>query len=780
MKISFMYLKKLSPLGIFALALLLAALFTACGGARTDSDTDGSELLTTDYVYVAEIIDLQTDAEQIQGSFAHSGRIYYWYTEWNHPADVDEDFDWETFEPGPPNLIIESILPDGSDAQRTVIPAPTDSVNISALHITEAGHFAMILMSQERDGSGSRTSVLYSEFGRDGNTILTEELDGIGSGADWFHIGSAVFAEEGIVILASENHGNTAFVLDNNRRLIGQIDTNFSHILSQTADGRVVVFEQDFDGDSSLRAVDFAAGDWGDTFAISASHIQNLYPAREGDSFDVLVDDGINLIGYNLATGTRTGILNWIETGLAAGWGYHLGFLEDGRISVLHSGWDDARDDWHSELMLLTRASRSDMPERIVLDMAGVWLPQEIREQVVAFNRQSQTHRIDVQDYSAYLTGDGARGEFDFTPLLMRLATDAPDIIWGVPAQFAAAIDQGLFADLYAHIDADAMLSRTDFFPNILGAMEAADGTLPMLVNNFSIQTLVGNADAVSGLNNWTLADMLALLRETDDANMPYVLGEWMTSERFLETVLLFAGGDFIDWDENRANLDTDEFRDLLEIAARLPHEWDGEMRRDDFVSHFTRMERGEQLLYMTHLWQATDYQVLTAGMDDVVALGLPTAAGGQHVVVPGHAALGISASSVHQDVAWDFVRIFLLPEADIFWSFPLRIDLFDEMIEDEMTPQFWTDENGNEIEQSKGGWGFDGGLTIELYAMTAAEAAGLREIVENASLTQRRDAQVMEIVMEQVLPFFGGDATAADTARILQNRIQTYLHEQR
>lgn len=68
----------------------------------------------------------------------------------------------------------------------------------------------------------------------------------------------------------------------------------------------------------------------------------------------------------------------------------------------------------------------------------------------------------------------------------------------------------------------------------------------------------------------------------------------------------------------------------------------------------------------------------------------------------------------------------------------------------------------------------------VSLYAMTAAEANSLRTIVESANRMGRFDETVMDMVTEELLPFLAGDRSAADTARILQNRIQTYMNEQR
>jgi len=252
-----------------------------------------------------------------------------------------------------------------------------------------------------------------------------------------------------------------------------------------------------------------------------------------------------------------------------------------------------------------------------------------------------------------------------------------------------------------------------------------------------------------------------------------------MTGERFLTQALMMSGQDFIDWTEGRANLDNDAFIHMLEIAARLPHEIEEFVDWDDYVSHYQLMQRGEQLLSMAFLGSPMDIKIYTAVLENVRALGVPTEEGGAHVVLPS-AGLGINITSEHQDVAWAFIRQTLLPDADTGWNFPLRLDLFDEMIEEASTPQFWTDDEGNEHAMGRGGVGFGGGLMIELEDMTAEEAALLRSIIESASLLGRFDEALTEMIQEETLPFFHGDRSAADTARILQNRIQTFLSERR
>ena len=64
------------------------------------------------------------------------------------------------------------------------------------------------------------------------------------------------------------------------------------------------------------------------------------------------------------------------------------------------------------------------------------------------------------------------------------------------------------------------------------------------------------------------------------------------------------------------------------------------------------------------------------------------------------------------------------------------------------------------------------------LVALSDEEAEALRESVRTAYITTGRDDMVMQIVEEEIEPFFAGDRTAQATADIIQKRASVYLAE--
>jgi len=270
------------------------------------------------------------------------------------------------------------------------------------------------------------------------------------------------------------------------------------------------------------------------------------------------------------------------------------------------------------------------------------------------------------------------------------------------------------------------------------------------------------------------------LLRRLGEVDEPHLFGIWMLRDHFLMSSLLFSGDAFIDWENRRANLDSDAFTQMLEIAIGLPDEplFDGWT----MVEEVRRLHSGEQLLYAFNFFDPMSIQYLMGMLgDEIAVIGMPTPIGGRHLIRP-EPGIGINAGSPHREAAWSFVRRLLLPDAYSQMGLPLRIDRFDARIIELMTPVLWEETNPEwgavEGEEMPVRIDMGSGLEFIMLAMREDEAAKIREIVESADMIIHYDETISMIVREETLSFFAGDRTAEDTARIIQNRIQTYLSE--
>jgi ABC-type glycerol-3-phosphate transport system substrate-binding protein len=143
---------------------------------------------------------------------------------------------------------------------------------------------------------------------------------------------------------------------------------------------------------------------------------------------------------------------------------------------------------------------------------------------------------------------------------------------------------------------------------------------------------------------------------------------------------------------------------------------------------------------------------------------------------------LGMSAACKDKDGAWSFLRTLLTEEyqmSDDIWAFPIHRAAFDRKLEEAMEKETVTDENGNEVEVTKGGVGIDG-FFVELYALTQEQADQILAVIESADSAIVFDESVMNIVKEEAAAYFAGEKTVEETAALIQNRVRLYISEQK
>jgi len=336
--------------------------------------------------------------------------------------------------------------------------------------------------------------------------------------------------------------------------------------------------------------------------------------------------------------------------------------------------------------------------------------------------------------------------------------------------------------------------------------MEAPDGKLPMIENNFSIHTYIMAHENAPQIEPFTFENILKWFQENGE-NRFYSPN--LTRELFVSHVLQMTNDGFIDWETNKAFLSTDEFINVLELVF----EWN--IFRDLSEQGGVRVV-SEGLFYRNSgnkfgafidvvkiedpRWFFAEYSLL----EDVVAVGIPTNDRGRHVVeiTPG---LGIYAHSKNQDAAWDFIRRYLLPNASVFNSLPLRIDKFEAMMNFSMTTtteeprsSLWmpildpvfgqmipgemrvlTEFEAAELQRIIDGIE-DSQSSVWLLEVTENEIADLREIIDSADMLMPMfDRRLDTIVQRQIQAFIQlGLRTADGFAHDMQGHVQAYLDE--
>jgi hypothetical protein len=765
-------MKKTLIITLTCLALLF--LFACSNDEQGVAEVTLSTAHMDNYAYITERISLGDIGDaRVQAVTIHNERVYLCY-DGQSPA-------------GRYALVVLSVSADGLDVQHTEIH-PDDLTIVTGMQITADSTIALLAIQGLFSQDGS--TVFYAEYDFDGNELLRKDFGDLLPQLRGQHaVRQAVFTNDGDIALSLEHeHGNAVYLLSTKNDSVTALQLNSSilrnnHIV-RLADDRVLVFDTETDEVFSqnvfLREVDFENNRWGYTYPIIGSHSSNLSPVLESAPFDLLISDNNNLYGYSLETGVQMTLLSWGATELLNTAEAFAGMFSDERLFAVTGGWGAS-----AEMFYLTPTLRSEQQtttETIVLTLGGLRIPDDIRSAVIDFNRDNQNYRIEVVDYLG--------PDHDWYGGLARLQVElmtgrGPDLLYDWSRELRAP---GYLLDLYPFIDADPELSREDFIPNILRAMEHSDGSLYRIANSYAVITMVGVAENLGHIDSWTLTRMQELIEGA--LHLPHALGNLMVGQFFI--IVMLDNTDFIDWDNYRANLDNEAVISILEIAKILPSEQKVE---DAYTSPLVYLLRGEQLLEETQFGNLREFLGYAEVLgESFTILGKPSTEGGVNTVHPRNP-IGISAASAHADAAWEFLRRFLLPvklpDNDVHsvlnYTFPIRIDTFEALIEAAQTPLLFPDADGNPVEYPRGEFTFVEWVddryfitTVDIYAMTDDVVKKLRDFIESAQPPARRlDPGLIDLILGDFMAFFDGIRSAEDTARIMQSRVQIYLSEQ-
>ncbi|MCQ2558943.1 MAG: extracellular solute-binding protein, partial [Oscillospiraceae bacterium] len=203
-----------------------------------------------------------------------------------------------------------------------------------------------------------------------------------------------------------------------------------------------------------------------------------------------------------------------------------------------------------------------------------------------------------------------------------------------------------------------------------------------------------------------------------------------------------------------------------------------------------SRIQNGEQMLlnvFMSDFNSLQEYAAYFGGK--ATYIGFPNESGNGSMI-SGDAGYAMSSACKNKEAAWEFLRIFFTEDyqKEYVYNFPSNIKAYELKEKDAMTPiyrkdengNFLLDEDGNRIEESRGGMGFEDGTTVEFYAITQEQADQIRELIASTTHTVRYDDSINSIVNEVVEAYYSNQKSAEETAKLVQSRVSLYVNEQR
>ena len=559
--------------------------------------------------------------------------------------------------------------------------------------------------------------------------------------------------------------------------------------------------ENNVDGLYKLRDGRIAAPTWGDngmTMYVVDTQKKALgeelkipgdaYNPIPGDEdYDIYYTSGMYLYGYNFDAEEPVKLLNWIDCDVNGErlQGVHVN--ADGTITGVLSNWNG--EVVKSELITVKKVPANTVPEKKVLTLAVIYSDYSLTDQVIAFNRSSDTTRISILDYSEYNDIENEDYDAGRTKLTTEImAGNMPDILALNQLPYTQLAAKGLLEDLYPYLDKDPELNRSDYFENVLHAMEV-DGKLCQLSPTFQITSLIGAASVVGDKPGWTYADFEAALASMPEGCEP--MDFYVDRNTVLQTLMYLNMDEYVDWSTGKCSFESQSFYDLLNFCTRFPASFDWEnYDYDSSESTETRIKEGRQMLMQAGIYSFDDIQyndVYFGG--DATYIGYPTSSGeSSGSILYLGSGYAMSAKCQDKDAAWEFLRTFLTADYQKNqWGLPTNVKVYQDKLKEAMTPtyrkdgegNFLLDENGEKIMESRGGWTTEDGETHYFYALTQEQADKLWDVITSVDAAMDQNQSIYDIVNEQAQAFFSGQKSVEEVARLIQSKANIYVNEQ-
>ena len=397
------------------------------------------------------------------------------------------------------------------------------------------------------------------------------------------------------------------------------------------------------------------------------------------------------------------------------------------------------------------------------------------------FNSLSKEYYIEVINYC-----EDDRSRQDALTLLgtHMIAGDGPDMIcFGASVSPNAYASKGYLMDMYEFLDEDQELGREDIM--MLSRMEYQGG-LYTIAANFLINSWYS---FYPGLDAGDLSynSFLEIAEALPEGG---AMSTVVTPEDFLSQCLEGYIPQAVDWEEGECYFDTEEFKDLLELASRVG-ETGADVSQMDVDEAAAMIARGDIVLNYAGISSPYDIAQLEREYGREVSFpGWPTPAGEGGNTVYFFERFGITSQCSSPQGAWEFIKSVVTSETATEGimsavSAPVLRSALEEDIEYYLDPaaqfqgaQVTQDENGAYYVD---GVLYDGlGDPREMEPLVSQEQVDkYYELLDSAYIVSAGELTIREIIMGEAQPYFAGQRSGEETAEIIQSRAGLYIAEQ-
>lgn len=748
------------------LAVLTAFSLAACGSGGSEEDADQAAAGDR-FVYVPEFQSIGGEENSgMSGITVADGKLYYTTYIWDEASGTSR------------TPVVRYDIATGESEELKLNMEELDGASLSRMTVGGDGNLYVVWVRSiwdENNPENWHQDTLLAKYDASGGTVFLKDISqDMASDEQNSYIQYMTVDGEGRIYLCATR---LLRLYDSDGSFRGNVESgdNWINGLVRGRDGKVYIAYNDWnsaEGGYVAAEVDFDGKKLGDTHSITGS-VDSL---SEGLEKDFLISDRTRLYEYDMAGETKEELLNWVDCDINGDYIEYVGPAGDGRLLTVIRDWESG----NTEIVFLTKKKAAEVAQKEELVIGTLYQSQELRSNVVAFNKTNEKYRITIREYT------DQNGNIDYNTALTNLNNElasgkGPDILaldsgWMNPELL---VDKGVLADLTPFLEKSGTLSRDSFVESVLRGFTYGD-TLISIPKSFSINAVAGKTSQVGDKMGWSVQDIMAFSAEHPDAD----LFEYASQGDMMQLLMTFNQDAFIDWEEGTCSFDSKEFREMLEFVGSFPenYNWDGERESTPL-----RLASGSLLLYADSISNCEEIQLARAMFGEPVTyIGFPTTDGSVGCVMSCDGGYCIVDKSENKEAAWEFIEFYLNRESTMFsWGFPSRKDKLEKMIADAVKIDYVTDENGeivkdadgNPMINGRGSYSWDG-WSYDMQPCTEEEMDTLRELIDIARPMRTTNSEVLKIITEEAEGFWKGQKSLDEVVGTIQSRVSMYVGE--
>ncbi len=648
---------------------------------------------------------------------------------------------------------------DGTGVKEIPLPEMGEQDWINTPMVNDAGEIVILINSY--DEKTEKQTYSLAKLDADGKELQREDVTKVLNFGTEEYINKIFLDQQGRVIITTEQ---AVKVLSEDYKSLKEIKNDkYIEAAALTKDGQIICGVSDEEG-TKAQVLDIDGEKWGDSYKLGIQYFPSPEAMMNGNAdYDFYYSDDKGIYGYSLADKKETKLLDFVASDISSQNTYDI--VPVNKDEMIGQVWDSQGK---TSVVKYVKVDPSQVVDKTTITFGGIYIDDNIKTAAIEFNKTNKEYRIEFIDYSD--------NEDPATKMNADIvAGNIPDIIYADTGDLERYAAKGILEDLIPYYDKDEELNTSDMIPAVFEAMKI-DGKLYYVSPSFGISTIWGSPKVLGTEKGWTFDEFLALMEEQDDSVQAFA---YSTKERLIYDLLGTGLSGYVDWQTGECSLDSPEVKAILEYCNTGVDEEDMDYENEPSLP--TMVQEGKVLL--SDGWMSLDELQMHKKMfgGDITFIGYPNKdkeGSYFNMTTP----VGISAKSEYKDVAWEFVRTFMTKKYQAVnerWNTPTRQDCFDMMIKAHTTTETYTDEFGQEITPVDSGYSYDD-WEVEVGPNTQEEVELFTDLINSTHRVGGYDNKIMEIIQEEAKAYFAGDKSVDEVVDIIQNRVSTYVNENR